>query len=167
MSERIAGIRLAVSELTVALFFLFPFILSSKHLVVHSPLVVSTVFVMSGEEDAVAQPHNVTENPPPGNVTSEPDLPPPVAPDAPLPAADPPTQDTPMASEEPPMDAAPPTSESSADRQLNVSDALTYLDSVKVQFSDQPDVYNQFLDIMKEFKSQRCAYHSISIIVTC
>jgi histone deacetylase complex regulatory component SIN3 len=33
-------------------------------------------------------------------------------------------------------------------------DALSYLDQVKVQFADQPDVYNRFLDIMKDFKSQ-------------
>lgn len=39
-------------------------------------------------------------------------------------------------------------------RPLNVRDALTYLDQVKVQFSAQPDVYNRFLDIMKDFKSQ-------------
>ncbi|CAO3597100.1 unnamed protein product [Absidia cylindrospora] len=39
-------------------------------------------------------------------------------------------------------------------RPLNVRDALTYLDQVKVRFSDQPDVYNRFLDIMKDFKSQ-------------
>lgn len=39
------------------------------------------------------------------------------------------------------------------DRPLNVSDALSYLDAVKVQFSHNPGVYNKFLDIMKEFKS--------------
>lgn len=39
-------------------------------------------------------------------------------------------------------------------RPLNVRDALSYLDQVKVQFESQPDVYNRFLDIMKEFKSQ-------------
>lgn len=39
-------------------------------------------------------------------------------------------------------------------RPLNVKDALSYLDQVKVRFSDQPEVYNRFLDIMKEFKSQ-------------
>ncbi|CAM0137869.1 unnamed protein product [Umbelopsis sp. WA50703] len=39
-------------------------------------------------------------------------------------------------------------------RPLNVRDALSYLDQVKVKFSDQPDVYNRFLDIMKDFKSQ-------------
>ncbi|KAI9680103.1 MAG: Transcriptional regulatory protein sin3 [Caeruleum heppii] len=35
-----------------------------------------------------------------------------------------------------------------------LNDALSYLDQVKVQFVDQPDVYNRFLDIMKDFKSQ-------------
>ena len=35
-----------------------------------------------------------------------------------------------------------------------LQDALSYLDQVKVRFSDQPDVYNRFLDIMKDFKSQ-------------
>jgi paired amphipathic helix protein Sin3a len=39
-------------------------------------------------------------------------------------------------------------------RPLNVKDALTYLDQVKVMFADLPEVYNRFLDIMKEFKSQ-------------
>jgi hypothetical protein len=39
-------------------------------------------------------------------------------------------------------------------RPLNVTDALSYLDAVKVQFQEQPEVYNRFLDIMKDFKSQ-------------
>lgn len=39
-------------------------------------------------------------------------------------------------------------------RPLNVTDALSYLDAVKVQFQDKPDVYNHFLDIMKDFKSE-------------
>ncbi|KAK0505793.1 histone deacetylase complex, SIN3 component [Armillaria luteobubalina] len=39
-------------------------------------------------------------------------------------------------------------------RPLNVTDALSYLDAVKVQFQDKPEVYNRFLDIMKDFKSQ-------------
>ncbi|WVQ97064.1 hypothetical protein IAU59_004174 [Kwoniella sp. CBS 9459] len=39
-------------------------------------------------------------------------------------------------------------------RPLNVRDALSYLDQVKIQFNDQPDVYNRFLDVMKEFKGQ-------------
>jgi paired amphipathic helix protein Sin3a len=40
------------------------------------------------------------------------------------------------------------------ERPLNVRDALIYLDEVKKQFQDRPEVYNRFLDIMKEFKSQ-------------
>ncbi|KAL4252934.1 Transcriptional regulatory protein Sin3-like protein [Abortiporus biennis] len=43
---------------------------------------------------------------------------------------------------------------SSPERPLNVADALGYLDSVKIQFQDRPNVYNRFLDIMKDFKSQ-------------
>lgn len=43
---------------------------------------------------------------------------------------------------------------------LQLQDALTYLDQVKVQFHDQPDVYNRFLDIMKDFKSQSCVMRS-------
>lgn len=34
-----------------------------------------------------------------------------------------------------------------------LNDALSYLDQVKIQFVDHPDVYNRFLDIMKDFKS--------------
>ena len=39
-------------------------------------------------------------------------------------------------------------------QKLKVEDALSYLDQVKFQFGNQPQVYNDFLDIMKEFKSQ-------------
>lgn len=41
---------------------------------------------------------------------------------------------------------------SKADHSLQ--DALSYLDQVKVRFVEHPDVYNRFLDIMKDFKSQ-------------
>uniref|UniRef100_A0A0R3RJ47 HDAC_interact domain-containing protein n=1 Tax=Elaeophora elaphi TaxID=1147741 RepID=A0A0R3RJ47_9BILA len=37
---------------------------------------------------------------------------------------------------------------------LRVEDALCYLDQVKQQFADAPDVYVNFLDVMKDFKSQ-------------
>lgn len=37
---------------------------------------------------------------------------------------------------------------------MPLQDALSYLDQVKVQFHEMPDVYNRFLDIMKDFKSQ-------------
>uniref|UniRef100_H2YZP4 Paired amphipathic helix protein Sin3a n=1 Tax=Ciona savignyi TaxID=51511 RepID=H2YZP4_CIOSA len=39
-------------------------------------------------------------------------------------------------------------------QKLKVEDALSYLDQVKFQFGNQPQVYTDFLDIMKEFKSQ-------------
>jgi len=40
-------------------------------------------------------------------------------------------------------------------RELKVEDALLYLDQVKVEFGDQPHIYNEFLDIMKTFKTQQ------------
>jgi hypothetical protein len=40
-------------------------------------------------------------------------------------------------------------------QRLKVEDALSYLDQVKYKFGNHPQVYNDFLDIMKEFKSQR------------
>jgi len=49
-----------------------------------------------------------------------------------------------------------PTSPGAAGRPLNVKDALSYLELVKVKFENWPDVYNNFLDIMKDFKSQVC-----------
>ncbi|MEQ2168517.1 hypothetical protein GOODEAATRI_015298 [Goodea atripinnis] len=45
-------------------------------------------------------------------------------------------------------------------QRLKVEDALSYLDQVKLQFGNQPQVYNDFLDIMKEFKSQRVYFLS-------
>jgi len=50
--------------------------------------------------------------------------------------------------------ATTPTMGDNAARPLNVTDALTYLDLVKNRFRERPEVYNQFLDIMKEFKGQ-------------
>jgi paired amphipathic helix protein Sin3a len=58
------------------------------------------------------------------------------------------------AAESPQRTNFPAYSEPQTERPLNVTDALSYLDAVKVRFVDQPDVYNHFLDIMKEFKSQ-------------
>ncbi|KAG1768758.1 hypothetical protein EV702DRAFT_1181913 [Suillus placidus] len=57
------------------------------------------------------------------------------------------------ASRLPPMGSFQVPSQPLLERPLNVTDALGYLDAVKVQFHDQPDVYNRFLDIMKDFKS--------------
>ncbi|XP_067249669.1 paired amphipathic helix protein Sin3b-like [Chanodichthys erythropterus] len=39
-------------------------------------------------------------------------------------------------------------------QKLKVEDALSYLDQVKIRFGNEPGIYNKFLDIMKEFKSQ-------------
>jgi len=39
-------------------------------------------------------------------------------------------------------------------RELRVEDALVYLDDVKREFGDRPKIYNEFLEIMKNFKSQ-------------
>lgn len=36
---------------------------------------------------------------------------------------------------------------------INKNDALNYLDQVKTQFHDRPEVYNKFLEIMKDFKA--------------
>ncbi|XP_046593518.1 paired amphipathic helix protein Sin3b isoform X2 [Neodiprion lecontei] len=57
----------------------------------------------------------------------------------------------------PPTPTAPGSSLSGGAQQfqrLKVEDALHYLDQVKYKFNNQPQVYNDFLDIMKEFKSQ-------------
>ena len=40
-------------------------------------------------------------------------------------------------------------------RELRVEDALLYLDQVKVEFGDRPQIYNEFLDIMKTFKTHQ------------
>lgn len=66
--------------------------------------------------------------------------------------------DAPMAAEPSQRSRRPspidPQTYAPLDRPLNVTDALSYLDAVKVQFQDQPDVYNRFLDIMKDFKNE-------------
>ncbi|XP_045483344.1 paired amphipathic helix protein Sin3b [Harmonia axyridis] len=58
-------------------------------------------------------------------------------------------------------DSSPPTPQEPVQQQspgsfhrLKVEDALSYLDLVKFKFNSKPQVYNDFLDIMKEFKSQ-------------
>ncbi|KAG0032703.1 Transcriptional regulatory protein sin3 [Podila clonocystis] len=91
-------------------------------------------------------------NPPPSNAPGSgpgagPGPGPGPAPAPPPPQAPPPSQGAP-----PPSGGA--SSAASNYRPLNVRDALSYLDQVKVQFQDHPDVYNRFLDIMKDFKSQ-------------
>lgn len=48
-------------------------------------------------------------------------------------------------------------------QRLRVEDALSYLDQVKMQFSQAPEVYSDFLDIMKDFKSQTWVYLFIHV----
>ena len=52
-------------------------------------------------------------------------------------------------------------------QRLKVEDALSYLDQVKLQFSGHPQVYNDFLDIMKEFKSQSIDTPGVIKRVSC
>jgi paired amphipathic helix protein Sin3a len=68
---------------------------------------------------------------------------------APPPAARP---GPPAASAPPAPQPAPPAR--GGMRELRVEDALLYLDDVKREFGDRPRVYNEFLAIMKNFKSQ-------------
>jgi histone deacetylase complex regulatory component SIN3 len=42
-------------------------------------------------------------------------------------------------------------------RPFDWRDAPSYLDAIKNQTSDQPYVYEKFIDIMKDFKSEQCA----------
>lgn len=96
----------------------------------------------------------------PAASTEQPSLPSQLIPEHPQPASSMPVDEAPVVgpsnhAEKPqPMDTNPyPIA--TPDRPLNVTDALSYLDAVKVQFSEQPTVYNQFLDIMKEFKNEK------------
>ncbi|KAL1738915.1 paired amphipathic helix [Schizophyllum fasciatum] len=42
----------------------------------------------------------------------------------------------------------------SIQRSLNIMDALSYLDAIKATFGEhQPQIFNQFLDIMKEYQT--------------
>ena len=52
-------------------------------------------------------------------------------------------------------------------QRLKVEDALSYLDQVKFKFDNQPQVYNDFLDIMKEFKTQSIDTPGVIARVSC
>lgn len=59
------------------------------------------------------------------------------------------------ASQIPPQQVSPPaTQQAGRQSQVKFENALDFLDQVKLQFANQPRVYNQFLDIMKDFKAQ-------------
>ena len=44
----------------------------------------------------------------------------------------------------------------SQQHRLTTNDALTYLREVKTRFANNKELYDTFLEIMKEFKAQRC-----------
>ncbi|GMH53925.1 hypothetical protein TrRE_jg1732, partial [Triparma retinervis] len=72
---------------------------------------------------------------------------------APVPAPSaPPAAAAPVASA--PAPAAPAPAPAAPARELKVEDALLYLDQVKHEFGDRPRIYNEFLEIMKNFKAQ-------------
>ena len=52
-------------------------------------------------------------------------------------------------------------------QRLKVEDALSYLDQVKYKFDNKPQVYNDFLDIMKEFKTQSIDTPGVIARVSC
>ena len=41
---------------------------------------------------------------------------------------------------------------------LTTNDALSYLREVKTRFAEQKHIYDTFLEIMKDFKAQRCSF---------
>ena len=45
----------------------------------------------------------------------------------------------------------------SSDDALRKQEALTYLRELKERLKNKKDTYDEFLEIMKEFKAQRCA----------
>lgn len=51
-------------------------------------------------------------------------------------------------------DSGPNNNAGGKQSQVKFENALDFLDQVKLQFQSQPKVYNQFLDIMKDFKAQ-------------
>lgn len=50
------------------------------------------------------------------------------------------------------------TSQPTPPRKLKIEDALFYMDKVKYEFSNQPEVYGNFLDLLGEFKTKRIDY---------
>lgn len=47
------------------------------------------------------------------------------------------------------------TSTNSSTQSMQLNDAFAYLDRVRAEFADQPEIYNKFLQVMREFKSNR------------
>jgi hypothetical protein len=54
----------------------------------------------------------------------------------------------------PPQPPHQPAAAAGGQSRVKFESALDFLEKVKTVFADQPGVYNQFLDIMKGFKTQ-------------
>src|ERR1700722_4433181 len=106
---------------------------------------------------------------PRSKVFSGPLLPPPIpmTMDAPLNKLDPLKRESSLPHQLSPTLYATVPGSTSTDRPLDVKDALSYLDAVKMRFQDQPEVYNRFLDIMKDFKSQQYVHLIFCASWTC
>ncbi|CAK4033378.1 Paired amphipathic helix pst1 [Lecanosticta acicola] len=87
----------------------------------------------------------------PGSQQMQPGLLAPYGPGAQAPPAQ--QQQPPPPAQQQQMGGQPQQQGQGQGQQPILNDALSYLDQVKVQFADHPDVYNRFLDIMKDFKS--------------
>lgn len=53
----------------------------------------------------------------------------------------------------PPTPTQPPQQAPPINHRMALNDAFSYLDRVKSEFASQPDVYNKFLQVMREFKA--------------
>lgn len=62
----------------------------------------------------------------------------------------------PQAAAAPP--AQPPAGGATAGQKLTTNDALVYLKAVKDKFQDKRDKYDEFLEVMRDFKSERSLY---------
>lgn len=51
--------------------------------------------------------------------------------------------------------------QSTQSRKLKIEDALFYMNKVKYEFSNQPEVYGDFLDLLGEFKTKRIDYPGV------
>lgn len=51
------------------------------------------------------------------------------------------------------------------ERKLTTSDALAYLSAVKKTFNNNRDIYDRFLEIMKDFKAQRYFFFFFMLMI--
>lgn len=55
---------------------------------------------------------------------------------------------------DPSESSASPIPTPSSAAALNIQNALQYIDAVKKRFADEPEVYDEFLSLMKDFHHQ-------------